>query len=69
MLFLELPRKATLYSASNIYLLFVIEPREKNDTKKILPFKLYIDFPYHSPYYEITYIIQVIEQVYKVSFI
>ncbi|KYN08362.1 Odorant receptor Or2 [Cyphomyrmex costatus] len=34
------------------------EPREKNETEKILPFKLWIDFPYHSPYYEITYIIQ-----------
>ncbi|KAL0103918.1 hypothetical protein PUN28_016933 [Cardiocondyla obscurior] len=34
------------------------EPRETNETKKILPFKLWIDFPYHSPYYEITYAIQ-----------
>lgn len=42
------------------FLLFVIEPQVKNDTEKILPFKLWIDFPYHSPYYEITYTIQVI---------
>lgn len=27
-------------------------------TEKILPFKLWLDFPYHSPYYEVTYIIQ-----------
>ncbi|XP_012056605.1 PREDICTED: odorant receptor 67c-like [Atta cephalotes] len=34
------------------------EPQEKNETEKVLPFKLWIDFPYHSPYYEITYTIQ-----------
>ncbi|KYQ57879.1 Odorant receptor Or2 [Trachymyrmex zeteki] len=34
------------------------EPQEKNKTEKVLPFKLWIDFPYHSPYYEITYTIQ-----------
>ncbi|KAG5312256.1 OR13A protein, partial [Acromyrmex insinuator] len=54
----KLLRETTLYSASNISLLFVIEPQEKNETEKVLPFKLWIDFPYHSPYYEITYTIQ-----------
>ncbi|KAL6260248.1 hypothetical protein P5V15_007781 [Pogonomyrmex californicus] len=34
------------------------ESQETNVTEKILPFKLWIEFPYHSPYYEITYTIQ-----------
>ncbi|XP_011338486.1 putative odorant receptor 92a isoform X2 [Ooceraea biroi] len=34
------------------------EIQETNVTKKILPFKLWFDFPYHSPYYEVTYTIQ-----------
>lgn len=66
-LLIKLSRKVTLYDASKeiFFLLFIIEPQEKNETEKILPFKLWFDFPYHSPYYEITYTIQVIEQCIK----
>ncbi|EFN77832.1 Odorant receptor 49b [Harpegnathos saltator] len=28
------------------------EPRATNETQKALPFKLWLEFPYHSPYYE-----------------
>ncbi|XP_011169700.2 odorant receptor 13a [Solenopsis invicta] len=41
------------------------EPQEKNETKKILPFKLWFDFPYHSPYYEITYVIQSLSTIHS----
>ncbi|GAB1866635.1 Odorant receptor [Camponotus japonicus] len=36
-----------------------------NETEKILPFKLWIDFPYHSPYYEITYVIQSLSTIHS----
>ncbi|KAM0727264.1 Odorant receptor 13a [Formica fusca] len=35
-----------------------------NETK-ILPFKLWFDFPYHSPYYEITYTIQSLSTIHS----
>ncbi|XP_071642098.1 uncharacterized protein [Temnothorax longispinosus] len=41
------------------------EPQEKNETEKILPFKLWIDFPYHSPYYEVTYTIQSLSTIHS----
>ncbi|KAG7190905.1 hypothetical protein KM043_006965 [Ampulex compressa] len=36
----------------------VFETGTNNVTDNILPFRLWIDFPYHSPYYEVTYVIQ-----------
>ncbi|XP_072758672.1 uncharacterized protein [Anoplolepis gracilipes] len=36
----------------------IFEDQGTNETEKILPFKLWINFPYHSPYYEVTYVIQ-----------
>ncbi|KAF3054604.1 Odorant receptor 033 [Nylanderia fulva] len=41
------------------------EPQATNETEKILPFKLWIDFPYHSPYYEITYVIQSLSTIHS----
>lgn len=68
MLLLRLPRKATRAARQIFLLLFVTEPQETNETEKILPFKLWLDFPYHSPYYEITYTIQVTERYIKNEF-
>jgi hypothetical protein len=39
-----------------------IEIQVTNATKKMLPFKLWFDFAYHSPYYEVTYTVQVKQQ-------
>ncbi|XP_011691915.1 PREDICTED: odorant receptor Or2-like [Wasmannia auropunctata] len=41
------------------------EHEAKNETEKILPFKLWIDFPYHSPYYEVTYVIQSLSTIHS----
>ncbi|CAL1676898.1 unnamed protein product [Lasius platythorax] len=41
------------------------EDRGINKTEKILPFKLWFDFPYHSPYYEVTYVIQSLSTIHS----
>ncbi|XP_020296375.1 odorant receptor 49b-like [Pseudomyrmex gracilis] len=41
------------------------ENLNRNGTEKILPFKLWFEFPYHSPYYEITYIIQSLSTIHS----
>ncbi|XP_025155332.1 uncharacterized protein LOC105189252 [Harpegnathos saltator] len=41
------------------------EPRATNETQKALPFKLWLEFPYHSPYYEVTYTIQSLSTIHS----
>nr|XP_012214848.1 PREDICTED: uncharacterized protein LOC105667580 [Linepithema humile] len=48
-----------VYAATFNYIFAPLFEHDKtNETEKVLPFKLWIEFPYHSPYYEVTYVIQ-----------